>query len=219
METISADGSRTASPSPTSAGPGEWPVVPPVPTPTPPPPADPGPEPMLRASITTGPAPASTPLFPRVPMRPGNRVALRTRRPPRPTVVRRTESVVWPRRFAWITAAVMLVAFTVVTLPLWLALYRTAGSAQTPVGDVLALSMTLLGALLSAVVAWVVMVEMRARVGMVEALGEVGAYEAPGSADTALLGPLRPLVGIPAQLGLLAIALSLFVGATVVGLG
>jgi hypothetical protein len=133
-------------------------------------------------------------------------------------VVGRSENLVWPLRFAWITATAMLVIFTVITLPLWLALYRAASSPDTPLTDVLALGMILLGALLSAVTAWVVMVEMRARVRLVDALGPVGAYEAPGSSDASLAGPVRPFVQVPAQLGLLVVALSLFVGATVIGL-
>jgi hypothetical protein len=157
-------------------------------------------------------------VFTRVPVRPNTTVALRTRRPRRPLIVQRAESLVWPLRFAWITGAVVLIAVTVVTLPLWLALYRAAGSPDTPVTDVLALGMMLLGALLSAVTAWVVMVEMRARVRMVDALGQVGAYEAPGPGDASLAGALRPFVQISAQLGLLAVALALFAGATVIGL-
>lgn len=217
METISADDSRTASPSTGSAGTGEWPVIPPVPTPTPPPPADHGPDPVIRPAVTPGPTP--TPTITQIPVGPGKTVALRTRRAPRPMVVRPMSPIVWPRRFARITAAVILATFTVVTLPLWLAGYRAATSPEAPVSEVLALSMALLGAGLSAAVAWVVMVEMRARVGMVDTLGEVGAYEAPRSGDAAMPGPLRPFVQIPAQLGLLSVALALFIGATVVGLG
>jgi hypothetical protein len=133
-------------------------------------------------------------------------------------MVRRADPVVWPLRFAWIAAVLVVVAFTAATLPLWLTLYRTAGSPETPVTEVLALGMVLLGALLSAIAAWVVMVEMRARVRTVDALGEVGAYEAPGPGDGSLAGLLRPFVPVPAQLGLLAVALCLFITATVIGL-
>src|SRR5690606_12003660 len=96
---------------------------------------------------------------------------------------------------------------------------RAGGTSATPVTDLLALGMMLLGAFLSSVAAWVVMVEMRSRVRMVDALGQAGAYEASAPGDAAALsGLLRPFVQIPTQLGLIAVAICLFIAATIVGL-
>jgi hypothetical protein len=129
----------------------------------------------------------------------------------------RSDSQVWQPRFAYGTAAVVFVGFLVVALPLWLALYRTVGTPGAQLTFILPLGMMLLGGFLSAVTAWVVIVEMRARVRVLDALGRSGDHEAPGAAGTsAFTGLLRPFAQLPAQLGLLAVALCLFVGATII---
>ncbi len=147
----------------------------------------------------------------------GATVALRTRPVRRPIFVPSSAGNVWQPTFAYGTAAVVAVAFTVVTLPLWLAMYRGAASSDAPLTEVVALAMMLLGAFLTAVTAWVVIVEMRARVRMVDTLGGTGEHEAPGAAlNAGYSGLLRPFTQVPAQLGLLAVSLALFVGATVI---
>jgi membrane protein required for beta-lactamase induction len=83
--------------------------------------------------------------------------------------------------------------------------------------DLLPVAMLLLGAFLTAVSAWVVVVEMRARVRMVDALGRTGEHEAPGATTPAVAG-LRPFIQIPAQVALLVVALILFAGATLIAL-
>jgi hypothetical protein len=149
--------------------------------------------------------------------RPGATVALRTRPPRRPIVVpSRADNQVWQPRFAYTTAAVVLIGFAVVAAPLWLALYRTVDISDTPLTRVLPLTMMLFGGFLTAVTAWVVIVEMRARVRMLDALGRTGEHEAPGAPGiAAFTGLLRPFVQIPTQVALLAVALALFVGATI----
>jgi hypothetical protein len=158
----------------------------------------------------------------RVPVvtRPGYTVALRGRPLRRPVVVaRRADNLVWQPRFAYATAAIVLVGFAVVALPLWLALYRTVGTTDEPLAHVLPLAMMLLGGFLTAVTAWVVIVEMRARVRLVDSLGRTGEHEAPGAPGiAAFTGLVRPFVQIPAQMALLAVALTLFVGATILAI-
>jgi hypothetical protein len=78
--------------------------------------------------------------------------------------------LIWQPRFAIGSAAVILVALTIVTLPLWIVLYRLVGTAGTATVDILALCMMLLGAFLAAAAGWVVVVEMRARVRMVDTM-------------------------------------------------
>jgi hypothetical protein len=95
-------------------------------------------------------------------------------------------------------------------------LYRAVDTPGASLSVVLPLSMVLLGGFLTAVTAWVVIVEMRARVRMLDALGRTGEHEAPGGPGiSAFTGLLRPFVQIPAQVGLLAVAFSLFAGATI----
>jgi hypothetical protein len=111
---------------------------------------------------------------------------------------------------------VVIAGFVVLALPLWLALYRAVGTPGAALTHVLPLGMMLLGGFLTAVTAWVVIVEMRARVRMLDALGRTGEHEAPGAAGiSAFTGLIRPFAQIPAQVALLAVALSLFVGATI----
>jgi len=245
VEISAIDDARTAD---ASTGTGAWPTVPPVPTPTPPPPAQLGPEPpvIINRDVHlipppgSGGAPAdpfepptapfppvatSTPLFtrpwPATLSRPlGSRaaIALRVRPRWRPIVVpSRADNQVWLPRFAYTAAVVVAVAFGVVTLPLWLALYRMVGTPDARLSDVVALSMMLLGGFLTAATAWVVIVEMRARVRMVDALGRTGEHEAAGG-STAFAGLLRPFIQVPGQVALLAVALCLFVGATLISL-
>ena len=100
-------------------------------------------------------------------------------------------------------------------------IYAEAGTefninSPAQLGHILPLTMMLLGGFLTAVTAWVVIVEMRARVRMVDAIGRTGEHEAPGAPGiTAFTGLLRPFVQIPAQVALLGVAFSLFVGATI----
>jgi len=148
---------------------------------------------------------------------PARTIALRTRAPRRPIVVpSRSDNQVWQPRFAYTAAIVVLVGFVVVALPLWLALYRTVATPGTQLTHLLPLSMMLLGGFLTSVTAWVVIVEMRARVRLVDTVGRTGEHEAPGGVGiAAYTGLLRPFGQVPAQIALLAVALVLFVGATI----
>jgi hypothetical protein len=89
---------------------------------------------------------------------------------------------VWQPRFAYTTAAVILVAFALVSLPLWLVFYRISGpetnnGAGPQVADLVGLSMLLMGGLLTAAAAWVIIVEMRGRVRMVDRLARTSERE------------------------------------------
>ena len=217
---------------------GEWPTLPPVPRPNLPP-AYLGPEPPIivgDAHLITALAPA-VPLDP-VPARGGPthtstrpttpalvparfaRVPLRVRAARRPVVLpSRAENQVWQPRFAYRTAAVMTAGFALVAAPLWVVLYRLATAEEIALAQIVPLGMMLLGGFLTAVIAWVLIVEMRARVRVVDMMSRTGAHEAPGAAGaSAFAGLLRPFIQIPAQVALLAVALSLFVGATVIAL-
>jgi hypothetical protein len=155
--------------------------------------------------------------------------------------------LIWQPRFAIGSAAVILVALTMVTLPLWIVLYRLLGTAGTATVDILALCMMLLGAFLAAAAGWVVVVEMRARVRMVDTMARRAEREL---LDQPLLLP--PLGGAPpplaprveaqqvleasgrllasfsnvlksfgqlwAQIAMLTVALALFAGATLLSL-
>jgi hypothetical protein len=144
------------------------------------------------------------------------------RRPPRPLppppvpiqaatevptgpVDRLSAELIWQPRFAIASAAVILVALTVVTMPLWIVLYRLVGTTGAATADILALGMMLLGAFLAAAAAWVVVIEMRARVRMVDTMARDADRER-------LHQPTAPVVAM------LTVALALFAGATVLSL-
>jgi hypothetical protein len=144
---------------------------------------------------------------------------------------------------------VILVALTLVSLPLWIALYRTVGRAGdgAPVADVMGLTMMLLGILVTGGAAWIVLVELRCRVRLVDAVSrraapptpppyvDYAAYpdypaapvrtgphpmvpipggpEASGGPPGSVVGLLRSFGQAPAQVAMLAVALTLFIGA------
>ncbi|MCI0686894.1 MAG: hypothetical protein L0Y54_06620, partial [Sporichthyaceae bacterium] len=80
-------------------------------------------------------------------------------------------------RFAYLTAAVILLALTVVSLPLWIMLFRLVGTDDAKVGDVIALVMMLMGGFLTSAAGWVIIIEMRGRVRMVDNLARSGDRE------------------------------------------
>jgi hypothetical protein len=88
------------------------------------------------------------------------------------------QEVVWRPHFAYSTALVILLALIVISMPLWIVLYRVMGTPDTKVGDVIALCMMLLGGFLTAAAAWVIIIEMRGRVRMVDTLARSGEREA-----------------------------------------
>jgi hypothetical protein len=104
------------------------------------------------------------------------------------------EDLVWQSRFAYSSAAVIFVAFTAVSLPLWLVLYRISGSADNPprVGDLVALCMMLMGGILTGAATWVIIIEMRGRVRMVDTLAKTGEREAMSTPELPVLD--RPTV-------------------------
>jgi hypothetical protein len=85
--------------------------------------------------------------------------------------------LVWQPRFAYSTAAVILLALTLVSLPLWIVLFRLVGTVGTETGDVIALVMMLMGGFLTSAAAWVIIIEMRGRVRMVDNLARSGDRE------------------------------------------
>jgi len=185
--------------------------------------------------------------------------------------------LVWQPRFAYTSALVILFALTVVSMPLWIVLYRITDTATggAPVADLVALCMMLLGGFLTGAAAWVIIIEMRGRVRMVDTLARSGEREAliapatpelpvldapvDGAMDpmarpreaawdpdaaaaahqarveaqqvnaasmleasskllTAFSTVLRSFGQLPAQVAMLAVALALFVGATMLSL-
>jgi len=84
--------------------------------------------------------------------------------------------MVWQPRFAYISAAIIAASLTVVSLPLWLVLYRSS-DAGVPVSELIALCMMLTGGYLTGAAIWLVLVEMRARVRMVDRLARTGERE------------------------------------------
>jgi hypothetical protein len=198
---------------------------------------------------------------------------------------------VWQPRFAYGTAGIILAALVLLTLPLWVVLFRMTDPAANngagpKVASLVALCMMLMGAFVTGGATWMIVVEMRARVRLVDALAGIGGREMtqyppgydpaplhpahlnpghlnPGHLDPAYLGPapgemnqpvtapifavpgahhparaqadavialggpvrlLTSLNGVPKSFGqlygpiaMLAVALTLFVGATVLG--
>lgn len=103
------------------------------------------------------------------------------------------EHLVWQPRFAYSSGLVVLAAFTVVSLPLWIVLYRTVGAAEPEVADIMALCMMLLGGMLTCAAAWVIIVEMRGRVRMVDTLARTGDREAMALPELPVLdAPIAP---------------------------
>jgi hypothetical protein len=193
------------------------------------------------------------------------------------------KDLVWQPRFAYSSALIILLALTVVSMPLWIVLYRitdvAANNGAGPrVADLVALCMMLLGGFLTGAAAWVIIIEMRGRVRMVDTLAKSGEREvmvAPAAPELPVLdapldsvhvepiarsprrsgtgepgwepasyaaraeaqqvsaaatleasskllasfsGVLRSFGQLPAQVAMLAVALSLFVGATVLSM-
>ncbi|MFC7480504.1 hypothetical protein ACFQX7_11255 [Luedemannella flava] len=117
----------------------------------------------------------------------------------------------WQPRFAYTSALVILVALALVSLPIWLVFYRMADSdanngAGPNVGDLIALSMMLLGGLVTAGATWVIIIEMRGRVRMVDRLARTSERDLrPADLDLAALGAApsdevtQIIPGLPAE--------------------
>lgn len=92
--------------------------------------------------------------------------------------LRRRGDIVWQPRFAYASAAVILLTLVLMALPLWLVLYRIGDAPGEPrVRDLVALCMMLLGGFLTATAAWVIIIEMRGRVRMVDTLARTSERE------------------------------------------
>lgn len=179
-------------------GTGEWPSVPPAPAPTRPTLLGPEP-PIINADVhliaatpgTPGtPAPDSpaapivVPHLP-IPRRPRRYVGgdsplttlQRSVRRQQATTRVAYDDLVWQPRFAAISGGIILGALLLVTLPLWIVLFRLVGADTFRVADVLALVMMLMGGLLTSAAAWVIIIEMRGRVRMVDNLAKRGDRE------------------------------------------
>jgi len=111
---------------------------------------------------------------------------------------------VWQPRFAYTSAVVILAGLTVVSLPLWLVLYRISDSstnngAGPRVADLVALCMMLMGGFLTGAAAWVIIIEMRGRVRMVDTLARTGEREvlvAPAAPELPVLDAPLDRVGL-----------------------
>jgi hypothetical protein len=111
------------------------------------------------------------------------------------------EDLVWQPRFAYTSALIILSALVLVSLPLWLVLYQiTVDATTTPggprVADLVALCMMLLGGFLTAAAAWVIIIEMRGRVRMVDTLAKTGEREmiTPAAPEIPVLdAPVDPI--------------------------
>jgi hypothetical protein len=104
------------------------------------------------------------------------------------------EDLVWQPRFAYTLAIVIFVALTVITLPLWLVLYRISSNTAAggpKVSDLVGLCMMLLGGFLTAAAAWTIMIEMRGRVRMVDTLARTSEREVQAN-------PALPVLDEPA---------------------
>jgi hypothetical protein len=279
---------------PPLVGTGEWPAVPPAPAPIKPPSPTITPEPPLLLGSTailarlaanapatsdddspTAALPAARPLTPRKSTR---GPALKAEDSPilqlqrslrrEQAMARATrQDLVWQPRFALMSGLVILLALAAVTLPLWIVLYRSISpdNGGPQVAGLAALAMMLLGGFLAGAAAWVIIIEMRGRVRMVDTLARTGEREAliapepevslesiglhtdttgaPTSipshivaraetqqasaaamleASSKLLSSfsavLKSFGQLPAQVALLAVALALFVGATILSL-
>ena len=201
---------------PTPSSTGEWPAVPPAPAPVKPTATLTGAEPpIINTDVNLIPPSAGTTAADDTPV-----TAIPAPRPfvrPLPPVasgaedsqlsvlqrmVRRQhdlsrragQEVVWRPHFAYSTALVILLALIVISMPLWIVLYRVMGTPDTKVGDVIALCMMLLGGFLTAAAAWVIIIEMRGRVRMVDTLARSGEREAMGVAPAA---PELPMLDAP----------------------
>jgi len=102
------------------------------------------------------------------------------------------KDLVWQPRFAYSSALIILFALTVVSMPLWIVLYRITDTATggPPVADLVALCMMLLGGFLTGAAAWVIIIEMRGRVRMVDTLAKTGEREA-------MIAPELPVLDAP----------------------
>ena len=201
---------------PTSSSTGEWPAVPPAPAPVKPAATLTGAEPpIINADVNLIPPAAATPVADDTPVTaiPAPRPFVRPLPPAAmgaddsqlsvlQRMVRRQQAlsrsverdVVWQPRFAYASAFVILLALIVVSMPLWIVLYRLMGTSGTGTADVIALCMMLLGGFLTGAAAWVIIIEMRGRVRMVDTLARTGEREAMAVTPAA---PELPVLDAP----------------------
>lgn len=214
---------------------GEWPTVPPAPAPVKPTVTVTAPEPPMLTGL-----PVFTSLAPRVvddslePVTAIPAVGSARAGDDSPTMAIRLpgrvgfggptgapgSDIVWQPRFAQISAAAIFGVLTLLALPLWMVLYRLIGTtATTPdgpqVADLMALCMMLTGGYLTGAALWVILVEMRGRVRMVDAIARPAGRELPREELASFSGALRSYGQLPAQVAILALALALFVSATI----
>jgi hypothetical protein len=199
---------------------GEWPPVPPAPTPVKPASSVTLDPPLIRATVrasrSQGTGDEPTMAFPVSPPAAAVGSAAASPAPTasgwamlglRPAARREpADDLVWQSRFAQVTAGVIGGALLLLTLPLWIVLFRLTGPAANngagpQVRSLVALSMLLLGIMLAGAATWMIIVEMRVRARMVDALArgrQPGPYPSLAGFDAAQLDP-TPFD--PAQLG------------------
>jgi hypothetical protein len=176
----------------------EWPAVPPAPAPTKPVVVSAPPAPLLGTTLGTATEPRvdeeptmaiDTATAPVLPTRPVRTARTRLRVDPvsalqeaaRRRVARSAErrpEIVWQPRFAYGVAVVIVLALAVITLPLWIVLFRITGAPDTRPADVIALCMMLTGGFLTAAALWSILVETRGRFRMVDTLARTGEQQA-----------------------------------------
>ena len=105
----------------------------------------------------------------------------------------------WQPHFAYISGVIILGAFALVTLPLWIVLYRSVSAESPRVSDIMALVMMLLGGMLTCTAGWVILIEMRGRVRMVDTLARSGEREAMAAVEIPVLdAPVDAVAAAPA---------------------
>lgn len=101
------------------------------------------------------------------------------------------ENLVWQPRFAYTSGVLIVASLTVISLPLWIVLYR-AVSTGAPVSDLIALCMMLTGGYLTGTAIWIIVTEMRGRFRMVDRMARTGEREAGLAALGADLAGIEP---------------------------
>src|SRR5690606_414806 len=101
----------------------------------------------------------------------------------------RIENLVWQPTFAYVSGLIIAAAITIISLPLWIVLFRGIGTGA-PVKDLIALCMMLAGGYLTGTAIWIIVTEMRGRFRMVDRMARTGEREA----NLAALG--HELVGL-----------------------
>lgn len=142
-----------------------------------------GAAPGFSRRLLTGTLPGAGRLSrPRVPISSG----VRTSAPPT-----RIENLVWQPTFAYASGLIIAAAISIISLPLWIVLFRGIGTGA-PIKDLIALCMMLAGGYLTGTAIWIIVTEMRGRFRMVDRMARTGEREANLAALGHELAGLQP---------------------------